>query len=145
MSVEVLAAIGAAALLVLLLMLLRDKCVKKDHEESEYWVMVGKHLTDLDRMCSFLFYSSFSAPPAVNRNLPLSLWQLPLRPSSPPIPGPPCRFLIGNMTELMHDHLPIHLTNLAKRYGNIYRLKCGNTSNCTELHIQKELFFLYRS
>lgn len=36
MSVEVLAAIGAAALLVLLLMLLRDKCVKKDHEESEY-------------------------------------------------------------------------------------------------------------
>ncbi|TNN02462.1 hypothetical protein fugu_009949 [Takifugu bimaculatus] len=98
MSVEVLAAIGAAALLVLLLMLLRDKCVKKYHEET------------------------------VKRNLPLSPWQLPLRPSSPPIPGPPCRFLIGNMTELMHDHLPIHLTNLAKRYGNIYRLKCGNTT-----------------
>lgn len=36
MSVEVLAAIGAAALLVLLLMLLRDKCVKRDHKESEY-------------------------------------------------------------------------------------------------------------
>lgn len=36
MSVEVLAATGAVALLVLLLMLLRDKYVKKDHEESEY-------------------------------------------------------------------------------------------------------------
>lgn len=36
MSVGVLAAIGAAALLVLLLMLLRDKYVKKDHKESEY-------------------------------------------------------------------------------------------------------------
>lgn len=33
------------------------------------------------------------------------------------------------MAELMQDHLPIHLTELAKRYGNIYRLKCGNTSN----------------
>lgn len=31
--------------------------------------------------------------------------------------------------ELAHDHLPIHLTQLARRYGNIYRLKCGNTSN----------------
>lgn len=36
MSVQVLAVIGAALLLALLLMLLRDKCVKKDHDESEY-------------------------------------------------------------------------------------------------------------
>ncbi|CAG12031.1 unnamed protein product [Tetraodon nigroviridis] len=36
------------------------------------------------------------------------------------------------MTELMQDHLPIHLTDLAKRYGNIYRLKCGNTSHKTQ-------------
>ncbi|XP_071372207.1 steroid 21-hydroxylase [Centroberyx affinis] len=32
------------------------------------------------------------------------------------------------MMELTHDHLPIHLTNLAQRYGSIYRLKCGNTT-----------------
>ncbi|XP_056237198.1 steroid 21-hydroxylase [Seriola aureovittata] len=48
--------------------------------------------------------------------------------SSPSLPGPPRLFLIGNMMELTHDHLPIHLTNLAKRYGNIYQLKCGNTT-----------------
>ncbi|CAB1416771.1 unnamed protein product [Pleuronectes platessa] len=42
--------------------------------------------------------------------------------------GPPGHFLIGNMMELTHDHLPIHLTNLAKRYGNIYRLKLGNST-----------------
>ncbi|XP_034466758.1 steroid 21-hydroxylase [Hippoglossus hippoglossus] len=48
--------------------------------------------------------------------------------SSPSLPGPPGHFLIGNMMELTHDHLPIHLTNLAKRYGNIYRLKLGNST-----------------
>uniref|UniRef100_A0A3Q3M5P2 Steroid 21-hydroxylase n=1 Tax=Mastacembelus armatus TaxID=205130 RepID=A0A3Q3M5P2_9TELE len=48
--------------------------------------------------------------------------------SSPSLPGPPGLFLIGNMMELMHDHLPIHLTSLAQRYGNIYKLKCGNTT-----------------
>ncbi|XP_028281767.1 steroid 21-hydroxylase [Parambassis ranga] len=48
--------------------------------------------------------------------------------SSPSLPGPPSFFLIGNMMELTHDHLPIHLTNLAQRYGKIYRLKCGNTT-----------------
>ncbi|XP_060906709.1 steroid 21-hydroxylase [Labrus mixtus] len=53
-----------------------------------------------------------------------------LRPcsSSPSIPGPPSLFLIGNMMELTHNHLPVHLTNLAQRYGNIYRLTCGNTT-----------------
>ncbi|KAM9852130.1 steroid 21-hydroxylase [Aulostomus maculatus] len=51
-----------------------------------------------------------------------------LRPSAPPsLPGPPSRFLIGNMMEFTHDHLPIHLTDLARSYGNIYQLKCGNT------------------
>lgn len=74
----------------------------------------------------FLFYSSFSA---AKGSLLQSLCGLLRRPSSPSIPGPPGRFLIGNMAELMQDHLPIHLTDLAKRYGNIYRLKCGNTSN----------------
>ncbi|XP_035988406.1 steroid 21-hydroxylase [Fundulus heteroclitus] len=48
--------------------------------------------------------------------------------SQPSLPGPPSRILIGNMMELTHDHLPIHLTNLAQRYGSIYRLKCGKTT-----------------
>ncbi|KAM9310022.1 steroid 21-hydroxylase [Pholidichthys leucotaenia] len=56
------------------------------------------------------------------------LCQLLPHSSSLSIPGPPTRFLLGNMMELMHDHLPIHLTNLAQRYGNIYCLKCGNTN-----------------
>ncbi|CAJ1061686.1 steroid 21-hydroxylase isoform X1 [Xyrichtys novacula] len=50
------------------------------------------------------------------------------RSSSPSLPGPPSRFLIGNMMELTHNHLPIHLTNLAQQYGHIFRLKCGNTT-----------------
>ncbi|XP_077576881.1 steroid 21-hydroxylase [Stigmatopora nigra] len=48
-------------------------------------------------------------------------------PSGKTPPGPPSRFLIGNMMELTRDHLPIHLTHLAQNYGNIYQLKCGNT------------------
>ncbi|XP_022074767.2 steroid 21-hydroxylase [Acanthochromis polyacanthus] len=44
------------------------------------------------------------------------------------LPGPTSLFLVGNMMELMHDHLPIHLTSLAQRYGSIYRLQCGNTT-----------------
>ncbi|XP_034552928.1 steroid 21-hydroxylase isoform X2 [Notolabrus celidotus] len=53
-----------------------------------------------------------------------------LRPCSslPSLPGPPSLFLIGNMMELTHNHLPIHLNNLAQQYGNIFRLKCGNTT-----------------
>ncbi|KAM4580869.1 steroid 21-hydroxylase [Odontesthes bonariensis] len=56
------------------------------------------------------------------------LYQLLPRSSSPSLPGPSCHFLLGNMLELTHDHLPIHLTSLAQRYGAIYRLKCGNTT-----------------
>ncbi|XP_056142731.1 steroid 21-hydroxylase [Lampris incognitus] len=48
--------------------------------------------------------------------------------SSPSLPGPLSLPILGNMLELAHDHLPIHLTNLAQSYGNIYRLKCGNTT-----------------
>ncbi|KAG5856597.1 hypothetical protein ANANG_G00009600 [Anguilla anguilla] len=33
------------------------------------------------------------------------------------------------MLELTRDHLPNHLTSLARHYGNIYRLYCGNTSD----------------
>lgn len=60
--------------------------------------------------------------------------------SSPTLPGPPSLLFIGNMKELTHDHLPIHLTNLARRYGNIYRLKCGNTSNDACLHFRNKHF-----
>ncbi|XP_061574300.1 steroid 21-hydroxylase [Cololabis saira] len=56
------------------------------------------------------------------------LYQFLSRSSSHSLPGPPGRFLVGNIMELMHDHLPIHLTSLAQHYGNIYRLKCGNTT-----------------
>lgn len=44
----------------------------------------------------------------------------------------------------MHDHLPIHLTSLAKRYGNIYRLKCGNTSNRSELDVQTDALLSFK-
>ncbi|XP_059364684.1 steroid 21-hydroxylase-like [Carassius carassius] len=44
------------------------------------------------------------------------------------LPGPPSLPLLGNMLDLGQEHLPIHLTALALRYGNIYRLNCGNTT-----------------
>ncbi|XP_026854898.2 steroid 21-hydroxylase isoform X1 [Electrophorus electricus] len=47
---------------------------------------------------------------------------------SPCLPGPPPLPLLGNIHELTRDHLPLHLTALARRYGNIYRLYCGNTT-----------------
>uniref|UniRef100_A0A8C5G0C9 Steroid 21-hydroxylase n=1 Tax=Gouania willdenowi TaxID=441366 RepID=A0A8C5G0C9_GOUWI len=56
------------------------------------------------------------------------IYQFFLGSSSQAIPGPTGYFLIGNMLELTHDHLPIHLTSLARGFGNIYRLKCGNTT-----------------
>ncbi|XP_068592038.1 steroid 21-hydroxylase [Cebidichthys violaceus] len=100
--------VGAALLVVVLLMVLicisgpRDKSVQKDHKGSKSTVVESGLLQYL---CQFL-----------------------PRSSSPCLPGPPSLFLIGNMMELTHEHLPIHLTNLAQRYGNIYRLKCGNTT-----------------
>ncbi|XP_048117404.1 steroid 21-hydroxylase [Alosa alosa] len=49
-------------------------------------------------------------------------------PLSATLPGPPSLPLLGNMLELMQEHLPSHLTTLARRYGNIYRLKFGNNT-----------------
>ncbi|XP_065116853.1 steroid 21-hydroxylase isoform X1 [Paramisgurnus dabryanus] len=46
----------------------------------------------------------------------------------PSIPGPTSLPFLGNMLDLTRDHLPIHLTALAYRYGNIYRLNCGSTT-----------------
>uniref|UniRef100_A0AAZ3PUT8 Steroid 21-hydroxylase n=1 Tax=Oncorhynchus tshawytscha TaxID=74940 RepID=A0AAZ3PUT8_ONCTS len=57
-----------------------------------------------------------------------SVYQFFPRSLSPSLPGPLSLPLLGNMLELAHDHLPSHLTSLARRYGNIYRLKCGNTT-----------------
>ncbi|XP_029307968.1 steroid 21-hydroxylase [Cottoperca gobio] len=98
--------VGAVFLCVLLLILLmygkRDPPVQEDHKGSKSTVV---EYGLLQYLCQFL-----------------------PRSSSPSLPGPPSLFLIGNMMELTHDHLPIHLTNLAQRYGNIYRLKCGNTT-----------------
>ncbi|XP_042346722.1 steroid 21-hydroxylase [Plectropomus leopardus] len=105
--------VGAVLLVMLLLICIcgqRDKFVKDDRKG-------GKSTVEWGLLQSFY------------QLLPCS--------SSPSLPGPPSLFLIGNMMELTHDHLPIHLTNLALRYGNIYRLKCGNTTmvvlNSTEV------------
>ncbi|XP_041757969.2 steroid 21-hydroxylase [Coregonus clupeaformis] len=65
---------------------------------------------------------------AVGSRLLYSLYQFFPRSLSPSLPGPLSLPLLGNMLELAHDHLPSHLTSLARRYGNIYRLKCGNTT-----------------
>ncbi|XP_054478198.1 steroid 21-hydroxylase [Anoplopoma fimbria] len=99
--------VGAVFLVVALLMVLicisgrKDKSVQEDHKGRKSSVESGL----LQYLCQFL-----------------------PRSSSPSLPGPPSLFLIGNMMELTHEHLPIHLTELAQRYGNIYRLKCGNTT-----------------
>ncbi|XP_039530857.1 steroid 21-hydroxylase isoform X2 [Pimephales promelas] len=52
----------------------------------------------------------------------------PFLPLSTTLPGPFSLPLLGNMLDLAQDHLPIHLTALAHRYGNIYRLNCGSTT-----------------
>ncbi|KAK2903267.1 hypothetical protein Q8A67_007980 [Cirrhinus molitorella] len=51
-----------------------------------------------------------------------------LGPLSSSLPGPLSLPFLGNMLDLAQEHLPIHLTSLAQRYGNIYRLNCGNTT-----------------
>lgn len=137
MAIEIpVISVGAVFLLVVLLILLmctsgqRNKSAKKDYMGSKYGLIyIHDTMTQLDLM-DFLFCLSFSTPPVIKSRLPQCLHQAHPRSSSPSLPGPPGLFLIGNMMELTHDHLPIHLTELAQRYGNIYRLKCGNTSNC---------------
>ncbi|KAF5901103.1 tenascin-like, partial [Clarias magur] len=47
---------------------------------------------------------------------------------APSLPGPPSLPFLGNMLELSQDHLPLYLTELAHRYGSIYRLHCGSTT-----------------
>uniref|UniRef100_A0A3Q3IHP7 Steroid 21-hydroxylase n=1 Tax=Monopterus albus TaxID=43700 RepID=A0A3Q3IHP7_MONAL len=105
MAIEIsVVTVGAVILVVLLLLVL--SCIS-DHRDTHGQ---GGHK---QRIQSALLH-------CLSRFLPRS--------TSPSLPGPPSFFLIGNMMELTHDHLPIHLTNLAQRYGAIYRLKCGNTT-----------------
>ncbi|KAI4881186.1 hypothetical protein NFI96_027252 [Prochilodus magdalenae] len=72
-------------------------------------------------------YFSLCSPAAAPKPLH-SLSLLFPRFFSPSLPGPPAIPLLGNMLDLTHDHLPIHLTTLASRYGHIYRLYCGSTT-----------------
>ncbi|XP_074510065.1 steroid 21-hydroxylase isoform X1 [Sebastes fasciatus] len=99
--------VGAVFLVVLLLMVLL--CMSGQREKTVQENLKGSKST-------------------VETGLLQYLYQFLPRSSSPSLPGPPGLFLIGNMMELTHDHLPIHLTNLSQRYGSIYRLKCGNTT-----------------
>lgn len=75
MSVDALVAgVGAALLLVLLLMVLKETCAKKDHNGSESRVMIGKHSTDLNEMffpLLFVFFSRERQPAAVSLQSPL--------------------------------------------------------------------------
>lgn len=100
---------------------------------STHWKV--HHWTWSNGFCLFYLCVSQLLHPVVKSGLLQYLYQFLPCSSSPSLPGPPSLFLIGNMMELTHDHLPIHLTNLTQRYGNIYRLKCGNTSNHTRFYI----------
>ncbi|KAM3873381.1 steroid 21-hydroxylase [Diretmus argenteus] len=106
MAIEMIS-VGAVIVAVVLLMLLicmsglRDNSIHGEHQGGPSKVE--------SRLLRYLY-----------RFLPHS--------ASPSLPGPPSLLLLGNMMELVHDHLPIHLTDLAQRYGSIYRLKCGNTT-----------------
>ncbi|MBN3295255.1 CP21A hydroxylase, partial [Amia calva] len=46
---------------------------------------------------------------------------------SPSLPSPPSLPLLGHSLHLSHSHLHEHLTALARRYGNIYLLRCRGT------------------
>ncbi|XP_069054803.1 steroid 21-hydroxylase [Lepisosteus oculatus] len=76
---------------------------------------------------------------ALGRQLWSSLSQVWSSSPSPScsLPGPPSLPIFGNILDLAREHLPEHLTSLARRYGNIYRLRCGSTDmvvlNSTEL------------
>ncbi|CAL8248782.1 unnamed protein product [Lota lota] len=43
-------------------------------------------------------------------------------------PGPRGLPFLGNMMDLSQKHLPSHLTQLARRYGCIYTLRCGGST-----------------
>lgn len=106
--------------------LVKEKKVNKEVTKPLHQTVKNNLLT-----CSgWIIFNSFFFLLVGAASGPLQGLYLFLFRSAPPsLPGPPGHFLIGNMMELMHDHLPIHLTSLAQRYGSIYRLKCGNTSN----------------
>ncbi|KTG04211.1 hypothetical protein cypCar_00038941 [Cyprinus carpio] len=92
------------------------------------WMLVVQLCGQTDRQSDGDAKPSNQPEAAVPRLKP-SLSKGFLGPLSPSLPGPLSLPLLGNMLDLAQEHLPIHLTSLALRYGNIYRLNCGNTSN----------------
>ncbi len=90
---------------------------------------VKKKIMKFENVCSGLICMFLSTPLAAVPTLLRSLSARFCGTLSPSLPGPPSLLLLGNMLDLAQEHLPIHLTSLALRYGNIYRLNCGNTSN----------------
>uniref|UniRef100_A0A672LMV8 Steroid 21-hydroxylase n=1 Tax=Sinocyclocheilus grahami TaxID=75366 RepID=A0A672LMV8_SINGR len=84
---------------------------------------------DLRQLCSGLICMFLSTDLAAVPKLLHSLSKRFSRTLSPSLSGPPSLPLLGNMLDVAQEHLPIHLTSLARRYGNIYRLNCGNTSD----------------
>lgn len=126
--------IGLVFVLLALLLLLIYISAQRDQTAGDDGgrVSTGTRLTTLlhiGHVNHLLCLSSLVCPLAHS-----GLWQRLYRflstSSDPPsLPGPPGHFLIGNLKELTYDHLPLHLTNLAQRYGNIYQLTCGKTRN----------------
>ncbi|KAK9960654.1 hypothetical protein ABG768_008499 [Culter alburnus] len=91
------------------------------------WMLVVQLCRQTDRQSDGDAKAS-NKPEAAVPKLPHSLSKRFLSPLSPALPGPFSLPLLGNMLDLAKDHLPIHLTALAHRYGNIYRLNCGSTT-----------------
>ncbi|XP_061676209.1 steroid 21-hydroxylase [Syngnathoides biaculeatus] len=95
----------------------RENCAKEFSRRMPTEVVVFGAAAALLVLLLAIVQMFFTAAPRKNSQCPVG--------KTPP--GPPSSFLIGNMMELTHEHLPIHLTHLAQRYGPIYQLKCGNT------------------
>lgn len=49
------------------------------------------------------------------------------------LPGPQAWPLIGNLPDLFHTDLPVHLLELAQKYGPIYHLRMGMKGNLVEV------------
>ncbi|XP_076826687.1 steroid 21-hydroxylase [Brachyhypopomus gauderio] len=107
MDGAVLCVVGAALLLLLWMLVIHllGKCYRQ---------------TSTDGKTNSQSKALLPKPPSLSQLFPFCV--------SPSLPGPPSLPLLGNMFELTRDHLPLHLTALARRYGNIYRLYCGNTT-----------------
>ncbi|XP_027005625.2 steroid 21-hydroxylase isoform X1 [Tachysurus fulvidraco] len=101
--------VGAAALLFILLVMVCHLVRRRNQQSNK----------DVKRCIQ----------PTATVSKPLHcLSQLFHRSLAPSLPGPPSLPFLGNIFELSQDHLPLYLTGLARRYGNIYRLRSGSTT-----------------